>query len=406
VRILYLSRNYPNNVNSLLGIWVEGLVREVARACEARVIAPVPYCPPLPESAEIAWFRKVARRHHVNGVEVRSPRFLTGPGMSLHGIEGTTYYWGVAREVDRLRREFPFDLIHAHFIYPDGVSAVRLGRRYGVPVVITDHATWKPWMDRYPRVRRQALEALAGCDVHISVSRWLQETVLAYAAPSEKFRVVPVGFDASIFDLPPPGAARKPAQILYVGRMHPTKGSDVLMHAMRSLIARRPEARLVMVGGSLGYRDFRLQEEKIRRLAHELGLDAHVEFVGMKAHAEVVRYIQESTVLVLPSRRESFGAVLVEALGCGVPVVATRCGGPQEIVTDAVGVLVPPENPEALAAGLEQTLDRHQQYDPQSLRSYAVRNFSWQVIAEKHLALYEQVLSHAQQRDVGAVKGR
>src|SRR5262249_62336963 len=131
-------------------------------------------------------------------------------------------------------------------------------------------------------------------------------------------------------------AGRKGNQILYVGVLNFNKGLDVLLHATQKLVQRQPEARLILLGGFF-YRNTRLQAQCIQRLAHDLGLDAHVEFVGMKPPAEVARYMQESALLVLPSRRESFGSVLVEALACGTPVVATRCGGPEDIVNDSVG---------------------------------------------------------------------
>jgi glycosyltransferase involved in cell wall biosynthesis len=102
--------------------------------------------------------------------------------------------------------------------------------------------------------------------------------------------------------------------------------------------------------------------------------------------------MRRSALLVLPSRSESFGSVLVEALACGTPVVATRCGGPEDIVADEVGVLVSKEDPEALAAALEHVLATRGSYDRARLRAHAVRHFSWDGIAGQYAQLYQDVL--------------
>jgi len=136
-----------------------------------------------------------------------------------------------------------------------------------------------------------------------------------------------------------------------------------------------------------------LQAQCIQRLAHDLGLDAHVEFVGMKPPAEVARYMQESALLVLPSRRESFGSVLVEALACGTPVVATRCGGPEDIVNDSVGKLVSAENAEELANAIASVMNHRDRYVPLQLRQYALNRFSWPRLANWTMDLYRAALA-------------
>lgn len=98
---------------------------------------------------------------------------------------------------------------------------------------------------------------------------------------------------------------------------------------------------------------------------------------------------------MLPSRAESFGAVLVEALACGTPVVATRCGGPEDIVTDEVGILVPPEDPEALAVALESVLDHPERYEREVLRAHALARFGAPSVASRIGDVYARVLSGA-----------
>lgn len=399
-KVLVLSRNYPNNVMRILGLWVEGLVHHLSRQCEIRVIAPVPYCPPLPGLASYSHFRSIEPWHQTNGVEVWHPRFLVGPGYWLYSFEASTYYWGIRRHVEQLRQAFPFDLIHAHFSYPDGVVATRLGQDYNIPVIITEHAPWISWMDKYAQVRRQAVAASRACAVHIAVSRYVGDTIVRFTGGSGKLQVIPVGVDGAVFAPRSGGPRPDPNQILYVGRIHSTKGVDILFQALCQLIARRPEVRLVVVGGGLPFRRYRLQEAQLRRLVVELRLQNHAEFVGPKSPDEVAEFMRKSALLVLPSRAESFGAVLVEALACGTPVVATRCGGPEDIVNDGVGLLVPKEDVEALASGIDDVLMHRDRYNSDRLRAYALENFSWEKIARDTMDLYREALRPFKERPI------
>lgn len=393
MNVLVLSRNYPNREMPLLGPWVEQLVRHLAALCDVRVIAPVPYCPPLPAFVKYTRFRRIPQREQISGVDVRHPRFLVGPGYSLHSFEAAMYYQGVVGEVDRLRREFPFDVIHAHFSYPDGVVAARLGQRYGVPVVITEHAYWRPWMDNFPRVRRQSIWAAQACAFLLPVSRAVRRSIVPFTGELDKLQVVPVGVDASVFTPLAPDQRPRSNQIVFVGRLHFKKGVDILLRAMPRLIAHNPAIRLILIGGDLYYPNYRHQTEQLYRLAQELDLQAHVEFLGPKPLSEVAQYVRESAALVLPSRSETFGSTLVEALACGTPVVATRCGGPEDIVTDDVGVLVPPEDDEALTDGILHVLAQREQYLPARLRARAIQSFTWEMIARQMVDRYYACLA-------------
>jgi teichuronic acid biosynthesis glycosyltransferase TuaC len=392
VKVLVLSRNYPNRVMEFLGLWAERLVRHSTRFCELKVVAPVPYVPPLPRFAEYyTRFRRIEKHRWDDGVEVFHPRFVLGPGYLLHSLEAVAYYLGVRRQVDQLRAAFPFDLIHAHFAYPDGVVAAWLGRRYGVPVVITEQAPWRPWLDDHPLVRRQTLWAAQESMFVIAISRFVRDTIVHFTHDPGKVRVIPDGVDGDVFVPLPKGQQPNLCQILYVGQLFFTKGIDILLQAMHKLVGRHPEYRLVLVGGNY-YRNKQLQGEHLQLMAHDLGLGDRVEFVGTKPLPELVRLMQESAVLVLPSRAESFGCVLVEALACGTPVIATRCGGPEDIVTEQVGMLVPVGDTDALAQAIGEVVENREAYSPELLRGYALESFAWEQVARRTVDLYKEAL--------------
>lgn len=392
-RILVLTRSYPNDILPTLGLWIERPTELLAETCRVRVVSPIPYCPPIPSVGPLrqyARFRRIPHRDVRAGIEVVRPRFLAGPGRTLYAAEASACYFGIRATVDRIRETFPFDLIHAHFIYPEGAVAHRLSRRYGVPFILTEHA---PWTERWfssRSVRRAALGAAEAAAALLPVSTWVRDTIVSYTGDSRAVEVVPVGVDETLFALGPRDGRRRD-QILFAGLINFNKGIDILVQAMAQLKARGGPGRLVLAGGSF-YRNTRLQGEELRALATSLNLDDRVEFLGVRPPAEVAALMRESALVVLPSRAESFGAVLVEALSSGTPVVATRCGGPEDIVTDRVGVLVPPEDSGALADALESMLRDQDVYAPEALREHAVSHFSLRSVAERTRAQYLAVL--------------
>lgn len=382
--MLVLSRSYPSDVFPTLGLWVERPTQLLSKRCDVRVVSPSPWFPPLPSIGplrQFARFRRVPRREVRSGVEIVRPRFVAGPGLSLYPFEAKAQELGMRRMIGRLRSSFPFDLVHAHMIYPEGAVAHWLSRRYGVPFVVSEHAPWTDEWFSSRRVRREALAAAGAASSLLAVSTSVRETMAAFGVDRDRVKVVSVGVDDEVFAL---GSRekRRPDQILYVGWINYVKGVDVLLRAMALLKDRTERAQLVLVGGA-AYRPTRLKEEELRRLALSLDLEDRVTFVGHQSHGEVARLMAESAVVVLPSRAESFSAVLIEALACGTPVVATRSGGPEEIVRDDVGVLVPPEDPRALADAIVAVLHAPERFAPEELRSYAISTFGWQkIVAE------------------------
>ena len=388
LRVLVLARSYPNDVLPTLGLWTEQPTIRLATRCEMRVVSPVPWCPPLPPLRRLeqyARFRRVPVHDRRHGVEIVHPRFVVGPARSTYPLEALAYARGIATTVERLRAEFPFDLVHAHFIYPEGVVARRLAERYGVPFVVTEHAPWRGWLEQRG-IGRQAVPAARAAATIMPVSTSVLETIRAFAGDAVRATVVPVGVDEAVF-VPRPESERRRDQVLFVGLINFNKGIDVLLDAMARLAERGTAARLLLVGGSF-YRDTRLQEDRLRERAASLGLGDRVRFVGRLLPAEVARLMAESAVVVLPSRAESFGAVLVEALACGTPVVATRCGGPEDIVTEEVGELVPVGDAEALAEAIARVLGDPGRYDRDRLRRYALSRFGWDGIVDRVHEVY------------------
>ena len=236
LRVLVLARSYPSVVFPTLGLWTERPTVLQADRCEIRVVSPVPWCPPLPAFSgleQYSRFRRIPFSDRRYGVDIAHPRFVVGPGASLYPFEARMYAAGIARTIERIHSGFPFDLVHAHFVYPEGVVASRIARRYDVPFVITEHAPWTRWLDR-PGIKRQAVPAAQAAAAIMPVSTSVLETIRHYAGDSVRATVVPVGVDEDLF-VPADESARLPDQILYVGLINYNKGIDILLAAMSRL---------------------------------------------------------------------------------------------------------------------------------------------------------------------------
>ncbi len=391
-RVLVLARNYPNPVLPTLGIWTDRLTQAAQHVADTTVIAPIPWSPPGLPVEYFSRFRKVPRRRDESGVPVHHPRVLTGPGYSLHQFEADLWYRPIRQLAARLHAARAFDIIHAHFIYPEGVIAARLSEHLGLPVVTTEQAPWDPWLKRYPRVGKQVRAALPAIQRVMAVSEFLRRNIHS-AIPNMQVPVDVVHnvVDDSVFDIRNGEDAWDPDRLLFVGVVRRVKGLDVLVRALHRLVEHRPTLRLVVVGAAY-YRGYARDEAEVRGLVDQLGLMNHVTWVGQAQPSEVATHMRRSAVVVVPSRSETFSAVTAEALASGTPVVATRCGGPEEIVTPETGCLVPKEDPAALADAIDEMLRRRPSIAGASLRQYAVAQFGRATATRRLGTLYDRVL--------------
>ena len=387
-RVLVLARNYPNDQFQTLGLWTERLVMASTAVSRPTVLAPVPYAPPFMPNAYFRRFRAIARTRAIGGVIVRHPRVPAGPGQLLHEFDARLGLPVLRRQAKILHQDEPFDLIHAHFIYPDGVIAAEIGAELGVPVVSSEHAMWRPWLDNHAGVRRQVAQALPKIARITAVSDALRRGIVELFGETVPVDVLPNVVDDQVFNLPRPGEHRDPFQLLFVGLIRHVKGLDVLVRALGPLLRRRPELKLAVAGGSF-FRGYERDAAEVRNLVTSLGLGERIRFLGDVAPGEVARLMRTSAMLVVPSRRESFSLVTAEALASGTPVVATRCGGPEEIVTPDTGVLVDVDDEAALTRGIDEVLSRG--FDPATLRRHAVSRFGPEAAIQRLGQLYSRV---------------
>ena len=277
------------------------------------------------------------------------------------------------------------DLIHAHSALWGGVAGARWSSLRGVPLVITEHSSGfaqglvKPWQRR---LAREAFEQ-AGAVVAVSSALAGQLADQGLVRPG-KCAVIPNTVDTSFFTLPPVPRARPPFRILCVCYMKPLKGVDILLRAFVEVSRRIPEAELEIAGDGP-------EREKLEKLAGNLRLGSRVKFLGTLDRGKVREAMWRSHVLALASFYETFGVVLIEAMATGLPVVATRCGGPEETVCPETGRLVPVRDEAALAGAIVEVHDCYGQFEPSRIRRHAEDHFGGATIASRLKAVYEKV---------------
>lgn len=380
MRVLVLSSVFPNSKQPALGVFVRERMKHVAKECDVVVVAPVPWFP-FTSFLRPQW-TGISPVEEQDGLRVLHPRFLSVPGV-LKWLDGILYAVSLVPFLLRLRKRFPFDLIDAHFAYPDGMAAVLLGRVFRRPVFITLRGSIVR-LSRYPLHRPQLGFALRAATKIISVSQSLKDVALSLGgiAP-EKIRVVPNGVDVSRFRPGDRADARRrlglPADrtvLLSVGGLNEGKGQHRIVQLLPSLLKRRANLLYVIVGSE---RPIDTTRPLLERLIEEHGLQGHVLIAGECSHDDVPRWLAAADVFCLATRSEGWANVLLESVACARPVVATRVGGNAEVIPDeTLGILVPADSDAALERGILEALDRT--WDGAALVQHA-RSHSWESTA-------------------------
>jgi teichuronic acid biosynthesis glycosyltransferase TuaC len=389
LRIMVLSWNYPTPAAPQRGLWVERMCDTAAQEADVTVIVPTPWVPPLVPMQAISRFRRIPQSEHRGRVSIHFPRVAGSIEYHTHGFDARLALPVVQRLARRLHHEAPFDIIHAHFIYPDGVLASRLGRELRVPVMTSEHAFWTPWLVDQPRVGSQVDAALPGIHLITTVSDFLRRDVDAYLQGRAETAVLPNVVDDLVFT--PAPRPRDPDELLYVGLIRKFKRIDVLLRALAE--ARRTLPRLhLRVLSANAYRAYGADRRAMRELISSLGLGAAVRVENGAAPAAVAEAMRCCAFVVVSStRRETFCSVAAEALACGTPLVLTRCGGPEEFVTPDDGVIVREDDPAALAEGIIRARERRETFDPEGLRSRIVNRFGRAAWCRQAMATYKRV---------------
>ncbi len=382
MKILTFSTLFPNAEKPGHGIFVETRLRHLvaSKRVESRVVAPIPWFPSTnPRYGQYARFAKAPRQEVRHGIDVRHPRYPVLPKIGM-SVAPLLLAQAVKPAIGRMIDEgFDFDLIDAHYFYPDGVAAAMLARTFNKPLVITARGSDITLFPQYALPRRQILWAAKRADAIITVCNALRDEVVGMGIAGERVVSLRNGVDLELFR-PTERTPNAMFTLLAVGHLVPVKAQDLIIGALPLL----PGVRLVLAGDGP-------DRAKLEALASQLGVTDRVTFLGAVPQAQLRGHYGSADALVLSSSREGWANVLLEAMACGTPVVASRVyGTPEVVAAPEAGVLMRERSYQGVADAVNAL--RANYPDRAATRRYAER-FSWDDTTEGQLRLFGEVLA-------------
>jgi len=394
MKILVFSSLYPNAHQASHGIFVENRLRHLltyAPEIEAKVMAPVPWFPSsLPRFGDYAKYAGIEARELRHGIEVWHPKYPVIPKIGMQ-LAPWLMYHAVRGAVRRVREQgFDFDLIDAHYFYPDGVAAMRLADEFDRPFTVTGRGTDLNLIPRYSGPRRRIRRVARHAAHMITVAAALKDYLCDMGVPEERVTVLRNGVDLTFFR---PAEDREVLRarlgygphstLLSVGHLIERKGHHLVIEALREL----PEMVLVIAGDGP-------EEAALRQLVEQWGLRDRVIFAGRLSQDNLRAHYQAADALVLASSREGWANVLLESMACGTPVVATPVDGTPEVVASAAaGRLTTDRTAGGIVAGIRALFADLPARD--ATRRYAER-FSWDETSRGQLEIFHRAIAARQ----------
>jgi teichuronic acid biosynthesis glycosyltransferase TuaC len=389
VRLLTFSTLFPHAARPNHGIFVENRLRHLLASEQATsvVVAPVPWFPSRSDRfGDWALNARAPTAELRHGIAIRHPRYPVIPKLGMAAAPWLLYRAMVPQVARLLAEGHRFDVIDAHYVYPDGVAATWLGRRFGLPVVITARGTDVNLIPLHRIPRRLIQGAIRDASALVAVSAALKQALVELGAPDEKVTVLRNGVETGLFCPPPDRVAARSAlrltgpTLISVGSLIERKGHHRTIEAMRQL----PGFELIIAGEGP-------ERERLAAMIREYGLQGRVRLLGPRPHRALPMLYGAADASVLASSREGWANVLLESVACGTPVVAANIWGNPEVVrAPEAGVIYEPNTPDGIAAGVRRLFAALP--DRAATREYA-EPFSWDDTTAGQLALFRRVIS-------------
>ncbi|AFL75858.1 glycosyltransferase [Thiocystis violascens] len=389
--LIVFSSLFPNSAQPNAGLFIRERLFRVGQHLPLVVVSPKPW---FPGQELIRRFRPHYRpmpghQERQDGIDVLFPRFLALPGL-LRNLDSLSMALGSYPTLLRLKKQ-GYNLIDAHFAYPDGHSAVRLGQWLGLPVTVTLRGTEVPH-SRNPKLRPRMREVFSKAKRVIAVSDSLKRLAIGLGMPPDKGVVVGNGVDTQRFQPVDRNEARarlglpaKASVLISVGALVERKGFHRVIDCLPTLLARHPDLHYLIVGGSSPEGD---NSAALRQQVDRLHLVERVHFLGALPPDALKWPFSAADIFVLASSNEGWANVILEAMACGLPVVATDVGGNREVVaTDDLGIIVPFDDQAALVQALDKALG--QPWERETVLAYARAN-AWDERVSRLLDIFSE----------------
>jgi glycosyltransferase involved in cell wall biosynthesis len=385
MKILTFSTLFPNAAKPHHGIFTETTLRHQLATgdIKAKVVAPVPWFPFTDDIfGHYSVLAKAPKVETRMGVDVFHPRYALVPKVGMHLTPFTLAHSAKAVIGRMLDEGYDFDVIDAHYFYPDGVAAAMLGKYFNKPVVISALGTDINLILQYPIARRMILWAAKQAAAIITVCEALKTEMMKFGVDGSRITTLRNGVDLTLFRPVSRETTRDRLgmdqfTLLSVGYLDPRKGHEHIIHALPQL----SDARLMIAGSGP-------DRKKLEAQAQAIGVADRVTFLGPLPQEILRDYYGAADALVLASSREGWANVLLEAMACGTPVIASNVWGTPEVVrSPAAGVLMNARTPDGVAEGVRQL--RANYPDHAATRAYA-EQFSWADTTRGQIRLFHQ----------------
>ena len=387
INSLVVTTLYPNKIQFRHGVFVETRIRHLVKSgkVNAIVIAPVPWfpfkCKWFPEYSKLIDIPRFEVRH---GIDIFHPRYVVIPKIGML-ITPFLLAFSIWCEAKRLQRQgYQFDLIDAHYYYPDGIAAAIVSILLKKPLTITARGTDINLIPRFRLPRKMIVWASNVAYFNLAVCDALRQRMIEIGVDGARTHVLRNGVDLTFFKpLSYRYSLKQKRQIqgkllISVGYLIERKGHHLIIEALKKL----PDYQLFIVGGG----DW---ENKLKNLAVQMGVAERVRFLGEIEQQQLPELYNIADALVLASDREGWANVLLEAMACGTPVVASNIWGTPEVVqAPEAGVLCSERSPQGIVNAVNQLFLNYPDRD--KTRQYAEK-FSWDDTTAGLLMLFSEI---------------
>jgi teichuronic acid biosynthesis glycosyltransferase TuaC len=391
MNLLFLSSLFPNSLEPNRSVYSLQIVRELAHLADLMVVAPIPslgilQC--LDAFKKYSTIQQIPAFEEMDGLPVYHPKYFAVPKMGF--LHSSTLHAALEPLIRKIHSEWKIDAINCHWLFPDGVTAQRICSSLGIPLMLTPlGCDLNKYLDF--KFRKNAIrQALLGADRVSLLNKHMLEICSSLGVVPSRMTIIPNGVDTDKFTISDRSLCRNELGlheqgkiILFVGTLDPVKGIDSLIRAFAAINRETVlKARLVIAGS--GYLD-----KELKGLVESLGISNSVTFLGAVKHEKLPVWMNAADCLCLPSLREGHPNVMMEALACGIPVVASAVGSIPEFIDSTSGYTTDLSNDDDLYSKLILCLKTD--YAREVIRN-RVANYTWKSCALRYLEEIKKIV--------------
>ena len=381
MKVLILPSWYPDKDNQIRGIFFKQQAEFLAKYENVSVISLNSF-----ELMQIKRYMKLSRKiiFKENNVDIFKQNYIDL--ISWEQVKWKSYKNKIFELYDELvKQKGRPDIIHAHVSYPAGYGAMLLSEKYKIPFVVTEHASY--FDDELRGKNGDKIEmVLQRADYYTAVSSFLSKKIIN--AGRTQCDIIPNFISFEDYNSKKCNAIsnNQTFNLINISSMHHKKGIDLLLYAFQKAIKENKNMgmNLHLVGDGVEF-------NRYKQLAHDLGLANCCSFYGSLPHNEVITKLNYSDALIITSRIETFCIVGIEAMACGIPVISTACGGPEDYINNENGILVESENIDQIAEAIIYMYTHHKNYNQEAIKEFIQNNYDYSVVCKKWIQIYNKI---------------